>query len=550
MPHRADSFAKQRRYRHVMHPAERPQAEGERGEQAIDERQRKFVRMQRRHHRQRQQLSEQADDDEGKCCARDQPDDRADAGQHDHLRQIDRKHLAAGGAQRFVCRDHVAAAIDMALHRVGDPDAANQERGETDQGQKLREAVDGALKLRRGVGAAADFPAGLRQCASRIVDQRGRRALAAGIVRQLDPVVPAHQAAGLQQSGRMQRGLADEEARTEADAAGELVRLSLDRAVNLEGRVADRHAVADLQIKPRQKGRVGRRSERSIVFGEEIIDRQFRIERELAEHRVAGIDRLHLDQCEPAVAGARHTAQGRRDRYLAARAQECDFVRLGLALEQHESDVAAEQRATLARQSLAQARRDRANAADRHHAKRDAGDENVEAAQAAAQFAQCVAQRERRRAAAVDALGYDAHAAGLMQQCYGTSSRRRSGPSASAPRGRSALRACVVGHQHQGHAALVMLGEQEIDDLLSGDLVEISGGFVRDQNRRIGRQGARQGDALLFAAGQLRGIMMQPVGKTDRHQFLRGAARGIGIAGELQRHRDVLQRRHGRDQMK
>ena len=108
----------------------------------------------------------------------------------------------------------------------------------------------------------------------------------------------------------------------------------------------------------------------------------------------------------------------------------------------------------------------------------------------------------------------------------------------------------VVGHQHKRHAALVVLGEQEVDDLLSRGLIEISSGFVRDQDCRIRRQGAGKGHALLLAARQLRGIMMQSVAKPDRHQFLRGAPRRIGVAGELQRHRDVLQRRHGGDQMK
>ena len=44
-------------------------------------------------------------------------------------------------------------------------------------------------------------------------------------------------------------------------------------------------------------------------------------------------------------------------------------------------------------------------------------------------------------------------------------------------------------------------------------------------------------------------IMMQAIAEADRGQFLRGAFCGVGIAGELQRHRDVLQRRHGRDQV-
>ena len=42
---------------------------------------------------------------------------------------------------------------------------------------------------------------------------------------------------------------------------------------------------------------------------------------------------------------------------------------------------------------------------------------------------------------------------------------------------------------------------------------------------------------------------MQPVAEADRFKFLRGARRGIGIAGQFQRHRDILQRGHGRDQM-
>src|SRR6202023_3577452 len=47
----------------------------------------------------------------------------------------------------------------------------------------------------------------------------------------------------------------------------------------------------------------------------------------------------------------------------------------------------------------------RADAGNRHHAERDAGDEDVKAAQAAAQFAQGVAQRQRRGAAARGRFG-------------------------------------------------------------------------------------------------------------------------------------------------
>ena len=61
-----------------------------------------------------------------------------------------------------------------------------------------------------------------------------------------------------------------------------------------------------------------------------------------------------------------------------------DLLRFRSRWISENADVAAEQRAALARQAFAEAGRDRADAGDRHHAERDAGDENVEAAQAAA----------------------------------------------------------------------------------------------------------------------------------------------------------------------
>ena len=363
--------------------------------------------MQRRHHRQRQQLAEHADDREWQRRAGDKADHRTDGGEHDHLGQIDGEDVAAGGAQRLEGGDDVAAAIDMALDGVGDADAADQQRGEADQGQELGKAVDGALELRRGIVAAANLPAGLGQGAARIVGERGRGAIVGGVIGQFYPVDPAHQAARLQQLGRAQAGFADQESRTQTDAAGQFVRLGADHAANLEGRIADRDAVADLEVEPRQQDRIGGRAERAVTLGQQIRHRHRRLERQLAEHRVGAVHRLELDQCEAAVAGARHAAQRCRDRYFPARTQKRDFVRLGFALDQGEGDVAAEQGAALARQPVAEARRDRADAGNRHHAERDAGDEHIEAAQAAAQFAQGVAQGERCPAAAGGGFGGD-----------------------------------------------------------------------------------------------------------------------------------------------
>ena len=156
-----------------------------------------------------------------------------------------------------------------------------------------------------------------------------------------------------------------------------------------------RDAVAELEIEPRQQRGIGRRAERAVTLGQQFVDRHWRLQRQFAEHRVGAIDRLELDQRQPAVGCARHGAQRRRHRQRPAGAQKRDLIGLGFALDQGEGDIAAKQRAAFARQSFAEAGCDGAYARDRHHAERDAGDEDVEAAQAPAQFAKRKPQRKR-----------------------------------------------------------------------------------------------------------------------------------------------------------
>jgi hypothetical protein len=58
--------------------------------------------------------------------------------------------------------------------------------------------------------------------------------------------------------------------------------------------------------------------------------------------------------------------------------------------------------------------------------------------------------------------------------------------------------------------------EDQVDDRAAGALVEIAGRLVGDEDRRIRRDSARDGDALLLAAGQLRGIMVEALAEADR----------------------------------
>src|SRR5262249_32205192 len=134
---------------------------------------------------------------------------------------------------------------------------------------------------------------------------------------------------------------------------------------------------------------------------------------------------------KPAIAGARHGAQSRCGGDLSARAQESQLRGLGLALEQDEGDVAAEQGAAFMRKSVVQARRDRADAGNRHHAKRDGGDEDVESAQAPAQLAERIAERQRARAAAMRRDGRT-----LQSERHELATRSRYAPSIRPERNR------------------------------------------------------------------------------------------------------------------
>jgi hypothetical protein len=57
----------------------------------------------------------------------------------------------------------------------------------------------------------------------------------------------------------------------------------------------------------------------------------------------------------------------------------------------------------------------------------------------------------------------------------------------------------VVGHQHQGGAALAVQFEHQLDDRFAGGRIEAAGGFVGKQQRRLGDEGACQRHALLLA---------------------------------------------------
>ncbi len=107
----------------------------------------------------------------------------------------------------------------------------------------------------------------------------------------------------------------------------------------------------------------------------------------------------------------------------------------------------------------------------------------------------------------------------------------------------------VVGDQQQGRLALRAQGEQCLDDVRAGLAVEIAGRLVGEQKPGTGGEGPRNRYALLFAAGKLRGIVVQPVIEPDRREALPGPRERVAGTREFQRDRHVLECAHGRDQV-
>jgi hypothetical protein len=87
-------------------------------------------------------------------------------------------------------------------------------------------------------------------------------------------------------------------------------------------------------------------------------------------------------------------------------------------------------------------------------------------------------------------------------------------------------------HQ-QGGDALVLEDVAHLDgELLAQGHIEIGEGLVEQQQARLRRQGARQGDALLLAAGELVRVATRLAAQADQAQHVadallaRGAVQG------------------------
>ena len=108
----------------------------------------------------------------------------------------------------------------------------------------------------------------------------------------------------------------------------------------------------------------------------------------------------------------------------------------------------------------------------------------------------------------------------------------------------------VVVRDHHGRLPERVGGvAQEREHLVAGLRVEVAGRLVGEEDGRLGDERARDGDALLLAAGELRRAVRRAVGEADALDD--GVVPGAVdlAAGELERQEDVLLCRQRRQQV-
>ena len=105
-----------------------------------------------------------------------------------------------------------------------------------------------------------------------------------------------------------------------------------------------------------------------------------------------------------------------------------------------------------------------------------------------------------------------------------------------------------VGDQDEGLPVLAVELAEQLHDVGGVGAVEVSRGLVAPDDLGLVHQGPRDGHTLLLAAGELRRVVLLPVGEPHERQRFGGALAGLGGSGARDQHwhLDVLHRgEHG-----
>lgn len=106
-----------------------------------------------------------------------------------------------------------------------------------------------------------------------------------------------------------------------------------------------------------------------------------------------------------------------------------------------------------------------------------------------------------------------------------------------------------MGDEDESGAVGAVEIEEGVDDGGCGIGIEVAGGFVREEDFGAVHEGARDADALLFAAGELGGVVVEARGEADFFEEFDAALFGIAVALEFERDHDVFEGGEGGDEL-
>ena len=316
---------------------------------------------------------------------------------HDHdLDQIGAEDQLRRRAEAFEGGDGRGLAVEIALDRVADADAADQKSAETDEGEEQAEPLDKARDTGDRVLDRTKTPAGIG---------KGRRQLRRPPVHihapgKPDLVMVVDQAARLHQAGGAQPLLADDHARAELEHAGPPVGLAHQHGADDELGGAQAHPVAKRQPEADEEIAFRHRAEGAHRRGKGGLERHRRGQDHFPEQGIGPIDGLDFHQRRPARLFP-HRVRHRPHPGDGGNGAVCrQIVELGVgrrAVHEPEIDVAAKQGPGVPRDPFLDRRRERTDGGDGPDAERQAGEHHLEAPEPSAQLAARQSQRQRPR---------------------------------------------------------------------------------------------------------------------------------------------------------
>ena len=177
-------------------------------------------------------------------------DESAEDAEEEGLQDVDFDDLRAARAEGLHDGDGVQALLEVGAHGHGDADRAEHEGDEAHEGEQAGGAVEAVGDSGTALAVVSDlgFGQGCYELRFEAGDSAVGDRLAGGGRRKLEEDALGGAVAGSKQTGGLERGTGDKDARADGEAAREAVGLVDDGGDDAEGLVAELERVADVRV--------------------------------------------------------------------------------------------------------------------------------------------------------------------------------------------------------------------------------------------------------------------------------------------------------------